>query len=199
MKEIWQDIKNCEEYYQVSNMGRILSKDRMSNNNGYEYVRKGRILKGVPNSRGYLRVQLKIKNETKVVFIHRMVAIMFIPNPNNKLEVNHMDSNHQNNALSNLEWTTHMENMHHAIDKGRFKESFSNTLDKFKADRESKQKAVIGTNIKTGEKVKYNTINEAGRHFKNAAAHICNCCKGTAQTSCGYTWEYALKHKNIKT
>ena len=69
-------------------------------------------LKSKDNGRGYLRVALKLKEERKwrQAYIHRLVAKAFIPNPDNKPEVNHKDENKSNNAVENLEWVTHIEN-----------------------------------------------------------------------------------------
>ncbi len=190
MKEVWKDIMGYENYYQVSNMGAVRSKDRELKSGIGKFVKRGRTLKAQPNANGYLRINLKIPNKRKYVFVHRLVAVAFVPNPSNKPCVNHVDSNFLNNRADNLEWVTQKENMRHAIKKGRFDESFANTLNKFAKDRESKQRAVIGTNVKTGEKIIFSTIQEAGRYFNGRAGDICKCCKGERQTAQGYRWEY---------
>ena len=71
----------------------------------------GHILKGQPNSKGYLRVQIG----KKFYFIHRLVAEKYIPNPSNKEQVNHKDGNKLNNSADNLEWVSNQENRNHAI------------------------------------------------------------------------------------
>ena len=101
MKEIWKDIKGYEGIYQVSNFGRIKS----------SYTK--RILKGGKNKAGYLLVGLYKQGVLSRKSIHRLVAEAFIPNPDNKPEVNHIDENKTNNMVSNLEWMTAKENINH--------------------------------------------------------------------------------------
>jgi hypothetical protein len=192
MNEIWKNVKGHENYYQVSNLGRVRSKDRKTKNGVARFVKKGKLLKAQPNSSGYLRISIKTPQKRSRIFVHRLVAVAFVPNPEGKPHVNHKDSNYLNNRYDNLEWVTHKENMQHAIKKGRFNESFAKTLDKFKKDRESKQKAVIGTNVKTGKKIRFPTIQEAGRHFGGRAGDICRCCKGERNTAQGYRWRYDI-------
>jgi len=188
-KEKWKNINELGNYYQVSNNGRIRSVRRTLTRSGKPITYKGKIIQPQSNSVGYLRVHIKFNNTMCRYFVHRLVAEYFVANTSNKPDVNHMDSNYLNNMFSNLEWVTHKENMHHAIKNGRFDNSFSKTNEKFKADRESKQKAVIGTNVKSGESIIFKSINEAGRHFKSfASGSICLCCQNKLKTAQGYYW-----------
>ena len=97
--EIWKDIEGYEGLYQISNKGRVKS---LGNNKN----RKEKILSCKPNNKGYLRVNLYKNGKKKHFSVHRLVAIAFIPNPNNLLEVNHKDENKENNHVKNLEWCT---------------------------------------------------------------------------------------------
>jgi hypothetical protein len=76
--------------------------------------RNGKELKQSLNDKGYHRVKLSFGNTGKIVRINKMVAETYIPNPENKSEVNHWDGNKSNNHVSNLKWCTHKENMEHA-------------------------------------------------------------------------------------
>lgn len=116
MQEIWKDIyfkdKNVVyDYrgrYKISNLGRIKSFPRQ----GQSHIR---YLKLINDTKNYLQVSLSKNNIHKWFKIHRLVAIMFIPNPENKTQVNHIDGNKQNNCVDNLEWCTNGENQIHAI------------------------------------------------------------------------------------
>ena len=103
MEEIWKDISGYEGLYQISNLGNVKSLN-------YSRTGKERILKPGTDKDGYLLVTL-YKNRNKRPFkIHRLVAKAFIPNPDNKSDVNHKDENKTNNCVDNLEWMTRMEN-----------------------------------------------------------------------------------------
>lgn len=105
--EEWRNIAGFEGIYMVSNLGRVKN------------VKRDSILSPGRNSKGYLRVILCNNGTKKQVLVHRLVALAFIPNPDGKREVNHIDCNKQNNAVSNLEWVTHSENMRHMHDAAK--------------------------------------------------------------------------------
>ena len=118
MQEIFKDIKGYEGLYQVSNLGNVKSLPKGDGNGNKE-----RILKfdnsNKTNTTTYLRVTLSGNGKTKRFSVHRLVAEAFIPNPDNKPHVNHIDNNGENNTVANLEWCTHSENMVHAQKQGR--------------------------------------------------------------------------------
>ena len=115
MSEIWKDIIGFEGSYQISSLGRIRSLDRFVNcKNGGLKLFKGQIKNVSENKRRYKSICLSKNSKTKNFDIHRLLAIHFIPNPENKKEVNHIDGNRMNNNLSNLEWNTPSENALHA-------------------------------------------------------------------------------------
>lgn len=118
-EEIWKDVPGFEREYQVSNYGNIRSLDRHRT----QYFKKtdviilrffaGRVLKPQENNRGYLSVAL-VKS-TNRISIHRLVAITFIPNPDNLPTVDHIDRNKTNNHVSNLRWATHEQQMANVV------------------------------------------------------------------------------------
>ena len=98
MEEIFKDIKELDNLYQVSNFGRVFN------------IKRKKFIKCINNGSGYLKVMY----HKKKYYVHRLVANAFIENPNNLKEVNHIDGNHSNNLVSNLEWVSHKGNMQHA-------------------------------------------------------------------------------------
>ena len=105
--EIWKDVEGYESLYQISNFGRIrkFSKNRI-------------LILSVWDSDGYNSITLSKDNSPLSFLVHRLVAQAFIPNPENKPQVNHIDGNKKNNHVENLEWVTASENMQHAYDNG---------------------------------------------------------------------------------
>ena len=134
--EEWRDVVGYEGYYQVSNFGRVKSLQRDT----------VKILKSKPAIGGYLRVVL-CKNETKKNRpINILVAQAFIPNHENKKQVNHLDGDKKNNCMDNLAWATPAENIAHAFDMGLRKSGCEHHMAKFTADqvREIRRDCVPG-------------------------------------------------------
>jgi hypothetical protein len=115
MKEEWKDINGYEGSYTISNKGRVKSFK------GTRGKAKGFILKSYP-SRNYYYITLSKHTQSiekrKKIKVSRLVAQHFIPNPENKPCVNHIDGDKLNDNVTNLEWATYSENMFHALDMG---------------------------------------------------------------------------------
>ena len=112
-KEIWKPITGYEGYYEVSNKGRIKSLI-MWNGHRYKTRDKPKILKQSNTTTGYKKVELSKEGVRKSYKVHRLVGIEFIPNPENKPNINHIDFNPINNEVENLEWCTQKENMNYS-------------------------------------------------------------------------------------
>lgn len=111
MNEEWRDIPHYEGLYQVSNLGQIRSIDRVVRRCiGTTKMLKGIILNPLFQRNGYMFVILSKNGKTKRMAIHRAVALAFIPNPDNKSEVNHINEDKRDNRVSNLEWITIHDN-----------------------------------------------------------------------------------------
>lgn len=106
--EKFKPIPDYEELYHESNYGRTKS----------FWSKIPRILKPQNNNQGYMTVILCKDGKKKFFLVHRLVALTFIPNPQNKPQVNHRDGHPLNCHVSNLEWVTSSENVHHALDTG---------------------------------------------------------------------------------
>lgn len=105
--------------YEVTRDGEIINK-----HNNHK-----RILQ--PNTKGYLRVMINGKN----LFVHRLVAEKFVPNPDNKPQVNHINGNKLDNRAENLEWVTNQENRNHAIEHGLHTSGDDCTWSKLNSDK----------------------------------------------------------------
>lgn len=183
--EIWKDIPGLEGRYQMSNFGRCKSLERIDSN-GKKVNEK--ILKPVVRKSGYVYYG-GYKAGRKIVQLraHRVVAQLFVPNPENKPTVNHLDENKQNNRADNLEWATVKENTNYGscIEK--------RTANR-RADAKNRRMKVAQIDKDTGEIVRiYNSITEALKALgKNRhASDISSCCKGKRARAYGYKWRYA--------
>lgn len=118
--EIWKDVVGYEGLYQVSSFGRVkaLPKTKLFSD-GRVYNYKEKILKYSTGTSGYPTLHLySTESVRETCMIHRLVAELFIENPELKETVNHKDGNKENNRTSNLEWNTYQENNKHALDTG---------------------------------------------------------------------------------
>ncbi|WP_369378748.1 NUMOD4 domain-containing protein [Lysinibacillus fusiformis] len=109
-QEVWVGITDYEGY-EVSNLGRVRSLDRVISGGKR---RTGKILKQHYNHGGYPYVSLYKNGKGRKITVHRIVAKSFIPNPDNKEEVNHIDGRKNNNSVDNLEWSTRLDNTRHS-------------------------------------------------------------------------------------
>lgn len=169
--EIWRDVKGYEGKYQVSNLGR-LKRLAFFDCQGREFHE--RILE-VPNRQGYWK--------SKIGYVHRLVAQAFIPNPENKPEVNHIDGNPENNRVDNLEWVTSSENTMHFYHAPVFKEKSDRAREKISKihkgkplSEEHKRKISLANSGKTmsEEARKKNSLAHSGSNHPNWGKHLSN-------------------------
>lgn len=119
MEEIWKDIPGYEGYYQVSTLGRIRDVDRViTRSDGNIMTRSGKIRKLDTTTKKYPYIGLHKNNKLATLVVHRLVARVFIPNPDNLPQINHKDGNKFNNHVDNLEWCTNQQNVLHAMRNG---------------------------------------------------------------------------------
>lgn len=169
-------IKGFPRYY-VTNAGDI-------------YSRKGRLgrikkLKTAKDKKGYLRTALSNHNKSTTFKVHRLVAETFIPNPENKPQVNHKNGVKTDNRVENLEWCTQSENMQHAHKILGIK---SSNFGKFGKDNHSSKPVY---QLKNGEIIaEFGSIGEAERETGAKTTNIIACCKGKYKQTHGYQWRY---------
>ena len=176
MKEIWEDIKGYEGLYQVSNLGRIKSLKYWSNVHN-KYYNREIILKQKENRYGYLFVGLYKEHKRKECLIHRLVSEAFIPNLENKKEINHKDGNKKNNCVNNLIWCTRSENMLHAYKTGLRKAIKT-------------AQPVIQYDMNKNFIKKWNNISEIKKQMNFDYSSIYQCCNNKRNKAYNYIWKY---------
>ena len=171
MEEIWKPIGY--EGYEVSNLGRVKS---------YKYDKiNGKIMNPYKNTKGYLQIDLQLdgrKRENRVhLSVHRLVAISFIPNPDNLPQVNHKDEDKTNNCVDNLEWCTNDYNAHYGTHIERVAE---------------KIRVPIYSVDKQGNIEHFPSVREADRIVSGKeygiSAPISMCLNGKRKTAYGRQW-----------
>ena len=166
--ELWKNIENASNY-EVSNCGNIRNKTT-------KYVLKQRLTKT-----GYYQVSIKLDNTGKFQnqYVHRLVAIAWLPNEDNKPSVNHKDGNKNNNSVDNLEWMTYVEQQAHR----------TNILGKKNSGSPKK----VGQFTKDGKLINiYQSVEEAASAFGKSRVNIDSAIhhKKNQQTAYGYVWKY---------
>lgn len=164
-----EPIKGYEEYY--------------VDTNGVIYNKNGSIKKYSLNPNGYCIVNFIVNRKRIGLQVHRLVALQFIPNPNNLTQVNHIDGNKQNNNVSNLEWCTAKENVRHSFDI--LHRDLTNT------------KKIIGIDKSTNDIIyEFNSLADAGRYFSDNKNYrfyqnsILRALNGARKTYKGCYWKY---------
>lgn len=163
LEEIWKPILGYEDRYEISNFGKIKS------------LRTQQILQGEFTKDGYIRVRLWDGEHYKSRMVHCLVAEAFLPLPDSesKYEVDHIDNNVTNNAVTNLQWLTHKEN----LDKS------------FSLNHQTKPKQTVYQFDLRGCLIQqYESVNEAFRQTQ--IRHISECATGKRKTAGGYKWSY---------
>lgn len=186
MKEIWKDIKWYEGQYIVSNLGNVRSLDRYVNTYHGPRICLGQPLKQYIGHDGYLHVALSKRKKHKRIMAHRLVAEAFIPNPDNKPQVNHIDGDKQNNCVDNLEWCTASENQLHSV---RILKHKPYKIPSMFGVKHWRSKVVL--QIKEGKIIaEFYGTREAKRKTKIDDRSIGACCRGERKTAGGYEWKY---------
>lgn len=155
-----KDIKDYEGLYAITSCGKVWS------------YRTNKFLKPSEDGSNYLRVNLCKNGNRRQYSIHRLVAEVYIPNPDNKPQVNHKDENKQNNCINNLEWATAKENINYGTHNARMAKSNQKSIYCVELDRA------------------FESIKAAANELGINKSHISECCSGKRKTCGGYHWRY---------
>lgn len=155
-----KDIFGFEGIYSITEDGKVWS------------YRNKRFLKTIINKNGYTYVKLSKDGISRYHRVHRLVAIAYLPNPNNLPQVNHIDENLQNNSVSNLEWCSCGYNINYGARNETVRKKLS--------------KAVLCVEL---NKI-YSSATEAATELNISISGICNCAAGRRTTAGGYHWKY---------
>ena len=178
-EKIWRDIAGYEGLYQVSNMGRVKSLERIiTRKNGRKQTIRERILKPKTKRTGYLQVGLfNGRGKEKKFLVHRLVCGAFHENPENKPCVNHIDENKANNEANNLEWCTYKENNNHGTRTARTSKPVG-------------QYSIDGNLIKV-----WQSTREVERQLCFDHSTVSKAAQGKYKTAYGYVWKYIDEEK----
>ena len=164
---IWKPTYIYGEQYEVNNIGEV--RNRITKN----------ILMSQKDNKGYLRVRMSLHDRKATAKIHRLVAIAFIPNPENKTQVNHINCDKEDNRVENLEWVTNGENQIHAYKNGL----------NYVTGRAGRKKIPVIQLDRNGVKIgRYESIGKASRITGIQRQNIEKVIKGKRITAGGYQW-----------
>ena len=187
LNEIWKDVEGYEGLYQVSNLGRVKSLEKIDAS-GHRL--KEIIMKADTSNGRYLRVSFYKDKKNRVFSIHRLVAKAFIPNPNDLPCVNHKDENTFNNCASNLEWCTQKYNCNYGTRNKRISNKTTGT----RYNRKDLSKPILQYTI-DGQFVKeWPSSSEIQRQLNYNNSSIAKCCneKPHFNTAYGFIWKYKV-------
>jgi hypothetical protein len=176
MKEQWLPISGYENSYEISSIGRVKSVAKYYGR-CYKQFKPESILNTKDNGRGYIQVELSKKGKPKIFYIHRLVALAFIPNPQNLSEVNHIDGDKTNNAIHNLEWASRLTNEKHAWQTGLKKKG-------------SNAKGVLQFDMQDKLIKEWPAASIAADQLSLTYYNIARCCRGEIKQHSGYKWKF---------
>lgn len=190
MIERWADVPGYEGLYKVSTTGKIKRCPKIyfcGSNKGTKRVLQEEIIKG-DTTHGHKRVALYKDGNFERFMVHRLVAQVFIPNPENKPEIDHINTIRDDNRVENLRWVTHLENINNPLTKQKQKSAQLGEKNywhkRYGALHHASKKVLC---VETG--IVYAGIAEAQRAI-GGKFNISECCNGKRKTCKGYHWKF---------
>lgn len=181
--EIWKRIEGYKPIYEISNLGRVRSISRVTPNARGLYVRKEKFLRVSYDKAGYAAVELfNEQGRKKKCLIHRLVAIHFIDNPDNKPEIDHINGKRDDNRVENLKWCTRVENCNNPLSLEKYRDC--------KGERSRHKRNIIAYTI-NGEKVgEWATITMAAEATNTNRHSISYAANGKYKSANNLIWRY---------
>ena len=197
--EIWKPVVGYEELYEVSNFGRVRSLDRIDSNN---HPLNGVILKPYISNSGYLLVGLYKQQKRDRKLLHRLVAEAFIPNPENKPEIDHINTIKTDNTVflnedgsinyekTNLRWTTRKENINNPITKTKMRINARKPSKGKYGKKHHRSKPIIQYDREGNFIKEWDCANDVEQVLGISNKHIGSVCLGKRKSCGGYIWKY---------
>ena len=189
MHEVWRPVTGYNGRYEVSNLGEVRSLERTKRNNGGAQRIPSHVMRQSQNHKGYKIVHLSKDGANTWVMVHRIVALAFIPNPEGKPQVNHIDGDKNNNAANNLEWVTNAENMRHAVENGLNNPWPMLRAAHSKESREKTSRSLQRAVIRSDGKV-YESVNDAARDNDVTHGAVSMNIHGKTKKCNGFTFSF---------
>lgn len=192
-EEIWKEVEGCEGIYLASSFCRFkaLSKIKI-NGKKCSYVAPDKVLKQWINNKGYLCIDFKVNKKQHHNLSHRVIAKLFIPNPDNKPCINHKNGVKMDNRLDNLEWCTKRENSIHAFKTGLL--FLAPTMIKRGAENHMTRQ-VVQLDLNKNFINCFDKMDDAKLALK--ANHISEVCMGLRKKCKGFIWMYKTDYDKM--
>ena len=202
MNEMWKPVKDYEGLYEISSLGRV-------KNLNYRGTGKEKILKNTECSNGYLVIGLVKNGKLKTFYVHRLVAEAFIPNPEDKSCIDHINTIRNDNRIENLRWATHEENSNNPLTKKKMSENHREQIGENNhmygriGENNPKSKPIVQINPNTNEVLNtYSGISEASRQTGFKHSNISACCNNKFNRPGnniykGYKWMFLSDYEKL--
>lgn len=191
-EEIWKDVVGYEGLYEVSNLGRVRSLDRVvAHHTAGTAVRRGKMM-SLSFDGNYLNVSFSRDGKTVTRRVHRVVAEAFIPNPNNYSDVDHIDCNKLNNHIDNLRWCTSADNTRYARENVLIN---VRPYSEWPEEHRERSAAANRRPVIRSDGKWYKSTTDAAKDLGVSRGSVSHVLRGLNETCQGYSFTYAEKEQ----